>query len=147
MCMYTGSSFAILTMTCVAVYAYYQPYQTQYINVVEIVILVDQLLLLMMAPTSQFKVTHMIMTTCWYGILTGCGVWCWSLLQYWPVWTCGHYQYTCCYTNTILLFTCDDIVWADCCEDHLQDSRIIFHQVSCLIQLHYCISHTSHVVG
>ncbi|XP_065904297.1 uncharacterized protein [Dysidea avara] len=45
----------LLTMTCVAVYAYYQPYQKQYINVLEIVILVDQLLLLMMAPTSQFK--------------------------------------------------------------------------------------------
>ena len=60
----TQAPVLLLIMTCVAVYAYYQPYQTQYINVVEIVILVDQLLLLMMAPTSQFKVSYMVITTC-----------------------------------------------------------------------------------
>jgi len=58
MCMQTP--VLLLTMTCVAVYAYHQPYQKRYINILEIVILVDQLLLLMMAPTSQFKVSALV---------------------------------------------------------------------------------------
>jgi len=47
----------LLIMTYVAIYAYIQPYQKFYINVLETVTLVDILLMLVIALSAEFKVT------------------------------------------------------------------------------------------
>ena len=45
-------------MIYVAVYSYIQPYKSWYINILEVVLLVDLLLILTISSTVQFKVTE-----------------------------------------------------------------------------------------
>ena len=51
-CIYIQAPVLLLTMTNVVVYAYAQPYRKLYINILEVVILVDVLLLLMILSTK-----------------------------------------------------------------------------------------------
>lgn len=47
----------LLTMVYVAVFAYLKPYRSFYINILEVLILVDIMLQLTIASTRQLKVT------------------------------------------------------------------------------------------
>ena len=55
---YVQAPVLLLTMANVAVYAYAQPYQKRYINILEVVILVDVLLLLMILSTKVIDKFH-----------------------------------------------------------------------------------------
>ena len=46
----------LLTMLNVALHAYVQPYQQLYVNILETVILVDIILLITIAPITDYKV-------------------------------------------------------------------------------------------
>ena len=54
LCVYTQAPILLLTIAYLGLYAYAQPYQKLYINLLEIVILVDVLLLLMITSTEVF---------------------------------------------------------------------------------------------
>ena len=55
---YVQAPVLLLTMANVAVYAYAQPYWKRYINILEVVILVDVLLLLMILSTKVIDKFH-----------------------------------------------------------------------------------------
>ena len=46
----------LLTMAYVAIFAFFKPYHSMYINVLEVFMLVDIMLQLLIATTEQFKV-------------------------------------------------------------------------------------------
>ena len=58
--LYMQAPVLLLTMANVALYAYAQPYQKLYINLLEVVMLVDVLLLLMITSTEVYILLYHI---------------------------------------------------------------------------------------
>ena len=46
----------LMTMIYVAVFAYVKPYQSSYVNILEVFTLADVVLIILVASTNQFKV-------------------------------------------------------------------------------------------